>query len=217
MNTSGSRFKLAVLLVVLLLPACVHRQESGTPAAPSASSSGDVALTRAEVQAIVVAPRLDSDSGGDLDSPRVDHDLDDRMSEPCRAVLNQDNLFGTNWSNFKNRAYYGASNLGVSQSIAVYPDAAAAKETFERMKRNFNACAAQFPIETFGDAPTLSSPDARTLIARYPGGVNGPGSVMVYRVDSQVLIFVGAYHYSTDSDVAHTVLDRIEAKINKPV
>ncbi|WP_131822298.1 sensor domain-containing protein, partial [Mycobacteroides chelonae] len=166
---------------------------------------------------IVVTPRLDSDSGGDLDSPRVNHDLDDRMSEPCRAVLNQDNLFGMNWSSFKNRAYYGASNLGVSQSIAVYPDGAAAEETFERMKRNFNACAAKFPIETFGDAPRLSSPDARTLVARYPGSVNGPGSVMIYRVDSQVLIYVGAFHYSTDSDVAQTVLDRIEAKMNTPI
>lgn len=187
------------------------------PAAPSHSfsNSADFVLSLHDAQRLVRIPVIEGepvDNG--LYSPRVDHDLDDRMSVPCRGVFNEDNVFGRIWSNFRNLGYFGFSNVGISQSIAVYPDPDSAQTIFELLRTNLKECAATFPIEIYGDPYTFTVVDARTLMTQHPGSVNGPGSVELYRLDSQILIRVGAHHYGTEPDEAQRILRAITNKIH---
>ncbi|WP_153226835.1 hypothetical protein [Mycobacteroides salmoniphilum] len=73
-----------------------------------------------------------------------------------------------------------------------------------------------FPVETSGDPYAFTAVDARTLMAQYPGTVNGPGSVHLYRLDSQIVIEVGTHHQGTEPNGAQKILRAITAKIHSP-
>ncbi len=204
---------LAASVAVSLIGGCTPSPPAAPP--PSVPNSADFTLSLAEAQRLVEIPRPQDDPvDTGLDSPRADHSLDDRLSAPCRGLFNQDNMFGNTWSNFRNLGYYGYSNVGVSQSIAVYPDAGSAQAIFDALKGNLKDCAADFPVETLGDPYVFTVLDVRTLMAQYPGSVNGPGSVHLYRLDSQIVIEVGTHHQGTEPAGAEQILRAITSKIH---
>ncbi|SHU73112.1 lipoprotein LpqQ [Mycobacteroides abscessus subsp. abscessus] len=208
----GLIFVVAMSAVVSLIGGCT----SSPPVAPAPSmpSSADFVLSLAEAQKLVRIPIPEGEAVDvGLDSPRVDHSLDARMSASCRGIFNQDNEFGNTWSNFRHVGYFGYSNVGVSQSIAVYPDRGSAQTVFDALKGSLESCAADFPVETYGDPYVFTVVDGRTLMAQYPGSVNGQGSVHLYRLDSQIVIEVGTHHYGTEPDGAQKVLGAITSKI----
>lgn len=181
---------------------------------PAIPRSGDMILPLAQVQPIVGEPTLEPKPYDDRTSPRVDHSLDAKLTAPCRHFMNQDELFGDTWLNFKSAGYGGQSNLGVHQSIAVYLDAGTARRTFDALKTAARQCRTQYPTDLFGPGYyTLAEPDPVTLQIQYPDSVNGPGSVSIYAQRGQALIEVGAPHLSTDPRIAQTVLNLISKKI----
>lgn len=177
--------------------------------------SRDMILPLAQVQSIVGSrgPTLDADPYEDRTSPWVDHSLDARLSAPCRHFANEDEAFGSAWVNFASAGYSGSSNIGVSQRIAVYPDVDTARRTFEALKTAARQCHAHPSPDALDAADILTEPDAATLLIQYPNTVNGPGSVGIDALRGQVLIEVGAPHFSTDPRIAQTVLTSIVAKI----
>ncbi|OHU23439.1 sensor domain-containing protein [Mycobacteroides chelonae] len=199
--------------LLILLVGCTQTPTATTePAALPDSSS--LTLSVAEVGEIT-PPALESKSDFDLHKPYTDPQPYLDMSEACQKVYNQDQKFGTGWSNFRTLTYSGPSNIGIKQSIAVYPDHNAAKEAFGRIEENLSACQKSYPVERYGDGYTLGqlASDNKTVMLQYPGSVNGPGSVELYRLDEQVIIDVSAPHFSTDPRVAETVLQRIREKL----
>lgn len=180
---------------------------TGTP------HSSDLIVSLAQVQAIVGEPTLEAKPDSDRTSPWVDHSQDAKLSMACRHHLNQDEAFGTTWSNFTSTNYSAASNLGVRQTIAVYPNADTARHTFDATKRAARQCHAENPPEVFSPGYTLTELDPTTLLAQYPDSVNGPGSVHIFAQRGQVLVEVGAAHLSTDPRIAQAVLALITTSI----
>lgn len=202
----------AVCLVTGLITAgCADRQAHTAGVKSPAPAGADVTLTLAEVQEIVGAPALENRM--DLSAPRVDHSLDDRVSPSCRGLINQDDEFGKNWVSYRYLRYSGASNLGVSQSIAMYQDHEAAGQLFDQVKRNLKDCNANYPTEVFGAVYTLSPLDENTSMTVYPDSVNGPGSVSFYHREGSYVVQVSAQHLSTSPRVAKAVLTKITDKI----
>lgn len=209
----GLASAVAAAALVSLIGGCTS-SASVAPASPMPSSS-DFALSLAEAQKLVRIPIPEGDPvGAGLDSPRFDHALDNRMSAPCRGIFNQDNMFGSTWSNFRYLSYTGYSNVGVSQSIAVYPDPGAAQVIFDALEANLKGCAADYPAETHGDPYTFTAVNNQTLMAQYPGSINGPGSVQLYHLDSQIVIEVGTHHQGTEPDGVQKILSAITRKIH---
>ena len=197
----------AALLCLNMIPVVAAASPAAVP------RSGDMILPLAQVQSIVVGPTLHANPSEDLTSPRVDHSMDATLSAPCRHFVNQDEAFGSTWSNFASARYSGSSNIGVRQSVAVYPDADTARRTFDALKTAARQCHAHLSPEVFGAGVTLSEPDPATLLIQYPDTVNGPGSVSIDALRGKVLIEVGSGHYSTDPQIAQTVLALISKKI----
>ncbi|WP_165693376.1 sensor domain-containing protein [Mycobacteroides abscessus] len=178
--------------------------------------SRDTLLPLAQVQSIVSdggGPTLHANPLEDRTSPWVDHSRDPELSAPCRHFANEDEAFGSSWVNFASTRYSGSSNVGVSQHIAVYPDADTARRVFEALTTAAQQCHLHPSPGVLDAGDTLTEPDAVTLMARYPETVNGPGSVSVYALRAQVLVEVGAPHMSTDPRIAQTVLALITQKI----
>lgn len=163
-------------------------------------------LPLAQVQSIVGVPTLDARPFEDRSSPWVDHSMDAKLSVPCRHFVNQDEVFGSAWLNFASTRYGGASNIGVRQSIAVYPDVDTARQTFDALKAAAWKCHTHPSPDVFGAGTTLTESDPATLLIQYPETVNGPGSVSIEAARGPVLIEVGAAHFSTDPRIAQTVL-----------
>ena len=176
--------------------------------------SGDMIRPLPQVQSIVGGPTLHTNPNEDLTSPWVDHSMDATLSASCRHFVNQDEAFDSTWANFASARYSGPSNIGVRQSVAVYPDANTARRTFDALKAAARQCHAHPSPEAFGDGTTLAEPDPMTLLIQYPDTVNGPGSVDIDALRGQVLIEVSAAHYSTDPRIAQTVLTLITKKSN---
>lgn len=209
LTRSFIRMTAAAALGALVL---TDTQAAAAPA-PAVPSSSDLILPLPEVQAIVKAPELEAKSINDRTSPWVDHSQDEHLSMPCRQFFNQDEEFGSTWSNFKSAGYSGESNIGIHQHIAVYPDAATAQRVFQAMKAAAQQCLQHFPTDGYGLPYTIADQGPRTLLVQYPGSVNGPGSVDITALRGQIIIGVGAAHFSTDPRIAQTVLTHITRKL----
>lgn len=178
--------------------------------------SRDMLVPLEQVQSIVSdggGPTLHANPLEDRTSPWVDHSRDTELSAPCRHFANEDEAFGSTWVNFASTRHSGSSNVGVSQHIAVYPDADTARRAFEALTAAARQCQLHPSPGVLDAGDTLTEPDAVTLMARYPETVNGPGSVSVYALRAQVLVEVGAPHLSTDPRIAQTVLALITQRI----
>lgn len=198
----------AALTCLNMIPALAVASPPGVP------RSDDMILPLAQVQSIVSEPTLESKPYDDRASPRVDHSLDAKLTAPCRHFMNQDELFGDTWLNFASAGYGGQSNLGVRQSIAVYPDAGTARRTLEALKTAARQSRTQYPTDVFGPGYyTLTELDPVTLQVQYPDSGNGPGSVSMYAQRGQVFVEVDAPHLSTDPRIARTVVTLISEKI----
>lgn len=208
----GLASAVAAAVLVSLIGGCNPSPPAAPP--PAAPNSAGFTLSLAEAQQLVRIPIPEGDPvDTGIDSPRFDHSLDNRMSVPCRGVFNQDNEFGNAWSSFRHVGYFGYSNVGVSQSIVIYPDLVSAQRIFDALKSNLKSCVSDYPVETYGDPYIFTVVDGRTMMAQYPGSVNGPGSVHLYRIDAQIVIEVGTHHYGTEPDGAQKVLSAITNKI----
>lgn len=176
----------------------------------------DMIVPLAQVQSIVSdgrGPTLHANPLEDRTSPWVDHSRDSELSAPCRHFANQDEAFGSAWVNFASSRYSGSSNIGVSQHIAVYPDADTARRAFEALRAAARQCYLHPSPGVLGAGDTLTEPDPVTVVFQYPDNVNGPGSVGLDALRGQVLIEVGAAHFSTDPRIAQAVLALITQKI----
>ncbi|MFA4083763.1 sensor domain-containing protein [Mycobacteroides salmoniphilum] len=205
------RTLLAGLLV--LLAGCTQAP-TATTEPPVPPDSNTLTLSVGEVREIT-PPALESRPDFDLHKPYIDPRPDLDMSTACQKVFNQDQKFGEGWSNFRTLTYSGPSNIGIKQSIAVYPDRNAAQSVFGSIKDNLSACQKNYPVARYGDAYSLGqlAGDDKTVMLQYADTVNGPGSVELYRLDEQVIIDVSAAHFSTDPHVAETVLQGIREKL----
>ncbi|WP_052506337.1 sensor domain-containing protein [Mycolicibacterium llatzerense] len=175
--------------------------------------SGDMIRPLPQVQSIVGGPTLHTNPNEDLTSPWVDHSMDATLSAPCRHFVNQDEVFGSTWSNFASARYSGSSNIGVRQSVAVYPDANTARRTFDALKTAARQCRTHPSPDVFGAGFTLTEPEPSMVLIQYPDSVNGPGSVDIDALRGRVLIEIGAAHFSTDPRIAQTVLTLVAKKV----
>jgi hypothetical protein len=208
MTLPSPYWRVAPALAALTLVALASAQAAAGPPPPVPRSS-DMILPLAEVQAIVKEPELEAKSINDRTSPWVDHSQDSHLSAPCRRFLNQDEEFGDTWINFKSAGYSGESNIGIHQHIAVYPDTATAQRVFRALKTAAQQCRKHYPTDLYGLPYTLTEQAPDTLLVQYPDSVNGPGSVTIDALRGQVIIGVGAAHFSTDPTIAQTVLAHI--------
>ncbi|WP_162291603.1 sensor domain-containing protein [Mycobacteroides stephanolepidis] len=204
-----------VLLVGLLmvLVGCTQAP-TATTEPPALPDSSTLTLSVADVREIT-PPALESEPEFDLHKPYTDPQPDLDMSVACQKLFNQDQKFGEGWTNFRTLTYSGPSNIGIKQSIAVYPDRNAAQSVFGGIQDNLSACQKSYPVARYGAPYTLSklAGDDKTVMVQYADTVNGPGSVELYRLDEQVIIDISAAHFSTDPHVAETVLQRIREKL----
>jgi hypothetical protein len=107
----------------------------------------------------------------------------------CRAVYDQPVVFGTDWSQFRSVTYSadiphpllpGIASL--AQSVAIYPDAGAARGAFERIVAAAPACSDMNADYYYHR--TLQHPDPNTLI------LNGDMVTDGYRLSDTALIGV---------------------------
>lgn len=140
----------------------------------------------------------------DAHKPISDHTYDAQFPSQCQVAFDQDVTFGNGWTQFRTVDYSGASNYGVTQAVAVYPDDDAARAALNRVASALIGCSA---LHDQHFQFTVNSQDPSTVALCYP-----PCSEF-YRVKSSVLIDVAAQNFPDAERIASTVLQTITDRI----
>ncbi|OBG86311.1 hypothetical protein A5699_22000 [Mycobacterium sp. E802] len=133
------------------------------------------------------------------------------IPEPCRAVFDPPTVFGSDWKQF-DTAGYGADldapvlpiMADVRQAIAVYPDAATAQATFDRLAAAVPGC---ISTGTGYYRRTAESPDPNTLLLN---SEQADGAHTAYRLTGAALINSSALGLPDSERVAVAILDSLE-------
>lgn len=131
--------------------------------------------------------------------------------EVCRAVYDEPIAFGTDWTQFRSIIYSATifhwllpGIASLSQTVAVYPDATAARDAFDRIVAAAPACSVARTESEYYQRE-IRRPDPNTLVLN--GGMVTDG----YRVVDATLFGVSTLvpHELTPIN-AETVLDRLQ-------
>lgn len=212
LNPLVGRSAVIVCCAVVAITACSHRATSA-PTNPTAPASGVDALIVSvdEVRRIANYEELKSLAHADLRHPPPG-DLNAPGS--CRAAGTSDLTFANGWSEFRSAGYSGVTDElkpggpamidSVSQAVAIYPDAGAARNALDQLESSLTGCAALHdPNYKF----TVDRPDSSTL------RITDRGWSHLYRVKSKVLMSVGVVGLEPAEPIATSVLGIITDRI----
>ncbi|MBI2699477.1 sensor domain-containing protein [Mycobacterium gordonae] len=197
-----------VLCALAALTGCSQR--SNTPAAPSTSASTGVdalIVSVEDVRRIANYEELTTHAHANLNHPPAG---DVNAPGPCRAAGTSDLTFAAGWTEFRSAGYSGVTDDldpggrtmkdSVSQAVAIYPDAQAARSALDQLEASLNACLAlNDPKYGF----KLDKPDPLSL------RITDNGWSHQYRARKSVLMSVGVLGIEPAERIASTILDNI--------
>ncbi|MCQ4359990.1 sensor domain-containing protein [Mycobacterium gordonae] len=199
---------IVMLCALAALTGCSHR--SNTPAAPSTSASTGVdalIVSVEDVRRIANYEELTTHAHANLNHPPAG---DVNAPGPCRAAGTSDLTFAAGWTEFRSAGYSGVTDDldpggrtmkdSVSQAVAIYPDAQAARSALDQLEASLNACLAlNDPKYGF----KLDKPDPLSL------RITDNGWSHQYRARKSVLMSVGVLGIEPAERIASTILDNI--------
>jgi PknH-like extracellular domain len=133
---------------------------------------------------------------------------------PCRAVGTTDLTFAGGWKEYRSVAYTGTTDdlrpggiapiNEVTNAVAIYPNATAARDALNQLHTTLDQCAALH--HTAYDF-TLNKPDSATLKLASDGWIH------LYTAKSSVLISVGVLGIQPTEQVANNILQTVADRI----
>jgi hypothetical protein len=205
---------LTISLLVAALAGCQH---SGAPTkadAPPHPTADSLIVSVDDVRQISGVAGLQPDPKGDAHQPERNSST---APGPCQAVDVQQVAFGDTWQQFRAVSYnmftqpfpHAAKGIAVvNQSIGSYPDTTAARDAFDKLVPQLNACSALHAKHmTF----TVTRPDPSTAILTYAGNFHAS---IIYHAQSQYLVLVEAMDVPNPDHTAHDILRKITTRID---
>ncbi len=199
---------------VAVVSACsqLHTPFKVSSAAPSSAINADAVIVSVEeVRHIANFAGLLSYENEDLNHPSPGSV---NAPGPCRAAGNSDLTFATGFKQFRAVVYSGTTDdlrpggvapvNTVSQAVAVYPDADAARGALDRLESTLTQCAS---LHDSAYDFALGKPDPTTL------KLGSAGWSHQYRVKSAALLSVGVSGIEPTEQIANTVLQTITDRI----
>ena len=133
---------------------------------------------------------------------------------PCRAVGTTDLTFAGGWKEYRSVAYSGSTDdlrpggiapiNEVTNAVAIYPDASAARGALDQLHATLDQCAV---LHHSAYDFSLNRPDSATL------KLDSEGWVHLYTVKSSVLVSVGVLGIQPTEQIANTVLRTVTDRI----
>ncbi|MGZ4564207.1 MAG: sensor domain-containing protein [Mycobacterium sp.] len=133
---------------------------------------------------------------------------------PCRAVGTTDLTFAGGWKEYRSAAYSGSTDdlrpggiapiNEVTNAVAIYPNATAARGALNQLHATLDQCASLH--HTAYDF-TLNKPDSATL------KLDSEGWIHLYTMKSSVLVSVGVLGIEPTEQIANTVLQTVTDRI----
>ncbi|GFG63751.1 sensor domain-containing protein [Mycobacterium kubicae] len=210
MASAARRLAAMACTAVVATSACSH---SNSAAKTNSGPSGVDALIVSveEVRRIANYEELTSHSHADLRHPPPG---DLNAPGPCRAAGTSDLTFASGWTEFRSAGYSGVTDDidpggnalvdSVSQAVAIYPDALAARNALNQLESSLTACTALHdPKYDF----TLDKSDPTTL------KIIDQGWSHLYKAKNSVLISVGVVGIEPAERIAATVMQTITERI----
>ncbi|WP_310784496.1 sensor domain-containing protein [Mycobacterium sp. Z3061] len=199
---------IVVFCALAALTACSHRNTPAAAPSTSAATGVDALIVSVEdVRRIANYEELTTHAHANLNHPPAG---DVNAPGPCRAAGTSDLTFASGWTEFRSAGYSGVTDDldpggrtmkdSVSQAVAIYPDAQAARSALDQLEASLNACVALHdPRYDF----KLDKPDPLSL------RITDSGWSHQYRARKSVLMSVGVLGIEPAERIASTILDNI--------
>jgi hypothetical protein len=205
------RAVLSVCCAVVAMTACSHQNTSAPPTTAAARGADALIVGVEEVRRIANYEELTTHEHADLHQPPSG---DANAPGPCRAAGTSDLTFAAGWTEFRSAGYSGVTDDidpggrtkqdSVSQAVAIYPDAHAARTALDQLGAQLDACVALHdPNYDF----KLDKPDPSTL------RITDAGWSHQYRAKNSVLMSVGVLGIEPAERIAATILDSMTDRI----
>ena len=210
MASALARVVLVVCCAVVALTGC-SRHNTAAPPTPTPTGADALIVSVEEVRRIANYEELTAHAHNDLRHPPVG---DVNAPGPCRAAGTSDLTFASGWTEFRSAGYSGVTDDidpgglalvdSVSQAVAIYPDAHAARSALDQLESSLNACVALHdPKYDF----TLDKPVPSSL------RITDNGWSHQYRAKNSVLISVGVLGIEPAERIASTIMETIVDRV----
>ncbi len=195
------------IAAIAALTACSHQNTQATPSSTTATGVDALIVSVEDVRRIANYEELRMHAHADLNHPPAG---DVNAPGPCRAAGTSDLTFAGGWTEFRSAGYSGVTDDidpggrskvdSVSQAVAIYPDAQAARSALDQLEAALNACVALHdPKYAF----RLDKPEPLSL------RITDNGWSHQYRARKSVLMSVGVLGIEPAERIASTILDNI--------
>jgi len=172
------------------------------PAAAATPPAPALVLGVEDVRAI--AGNADLSPGEQLDRPVGQHQYDAQYPAQCHPVFDQDAAFAGGYDQFRSVTYTGAASRSVTQAVAVYPDASAARAALTRVGTALRGCSEAGVPDM---AVTTQVLDQKTF------ALCQAQCATIYRAAGPVLIAVSASRFGDSDRIATAVIAQITNRV----
>jgi hypothetical protein len=217
-TTISVKITAAVCVSVIALAACGHSRTDTNKAGPHTEQKIDahsLIIGIDDVRRVAGENNLAPAPGPSPAEVHEPRHHDSKLPLPCQAVFDQEVAFDGNWKQFDSTTdsaavYKGGGDTkirliaNVTQAVAVYPDDAAAKNTFDQLKTKLTACPA-LGVKNYGYTIDDSDPSVLMLSTNV--------WTVVYRLKSAALINVAALGLNQPEPTARTLAQSISDRI----
>ncbi|MGD1173138.1 sensor domain-containing protein [Mycobacterium seoulense] len=197
---------------VALSSACGHSPGNTAAKPPDHAYAESLVISLADARRIANFEGLQPYSYADRhDPPR---ETVGNPPAPCRAVGSTDLTFAGGWKEYRSVAYSGSTDdlrpggiapiNEITNTVVIYPDAAAAGGALNQLHTTLDQCAA---LHHNAYDFALNKPDSATL------KLGSDGWIHLYTVKSSVLVSVGVLGIEPTEQVADTVLRTVTDRI----
>lgn len=135
---------------------------------------------------------------------------------PCAVVSDEQAAFGGTWTQFRGVSYsslqspmpgFAKTLATVNQAVSIYPDAGTARDVFDKLVPQLEACSAMH-VKYYDF--TVTRPDPSTVMLSYTGHSK---AATIYKVQSDYLILVSALAVPHPGQTARDVLENMTSRI----
>ncbi|OBH35747.1 hypothetical protein A5692_11475 [Mycobacterium sp. E342] len=196
----------------VVVSACSHSPGNTAATAPEHAYAESLVISLADARRIANFEGLQPYSYADRHEPPRDNV--GNPPGPCRAVGSTDLTFAGGWKEYRSVAYSGSTDdlrpggiapiNEITNTVAVYPDATAARGALNQLNATLDQCVSLH--HTAYDF-VLNKPDTQTL------KLGSDGWIHLYTVKSSVLVSVGVLGIEPTEQVANTVLQTVTDRI----
>lgn len=138
------------------------------------------------------------------------------LPDSCRNTVDPTRAYGVTYTAYRTVSYMGPDDIGISQTVAVYPSAQSARQVYDSYVANLQDCEVVYQTEELGAVPVISlvPGDPNSAVVEQPGTGAGQDGSKLFQVYGSAVFSVTAANFPDDAAVLWAMSERIQQNLD---